>query len=91
MDPRNLLSIQANFCSAVVSMVPILPLISASFGYFSRFLGDCSKGSNFSSTTFSVFWQDPGIRLAFHFPALSVYGPLRQQNPLDIIFFLLVN
>ena len=78
--------IRANFSSAVVMMVPTLPLISSS-SLFQRFSGTVPRAPTTIGITitlmfsnFSILWQSPGTCPAFRPPWLSLSGLLTQKN-----------
>ena len=93
-SPRTLLSILADFNSAVIWLVSILLLVSSSpqlfLGTWLLFQGLQLQVVSLSpscSITFSVLSQSPNICPFFFFfffclPSLSVYNLLERQNPL---------
>ena len=95
---RTLLSILANINYAVVCMVLIRPLVCNFNSLFSKPLRIFPSPSIVNSITvtliqkaFSSHWQDSSIFLSFGFLSFLLCGLLKQQNPHDDMFLLLVN
>ena len=78
-------------------MISNLPLISSSASLFSRFFGDCSKGSNYkwyqhqAPKLFSVLWHDLGHRLVFRLPLEFYFRLERPISRVDKFIFFLIN
>ena len=94
LGSSGLLTILADFISAVVWMDSILPLIFSSPSLFFRFLETVQlwlELPSFLCSTTSALWQGPAVCLSFRFLLFRFCCSLqRQQSPDNQFFFLLI-